>query len=119
MLLAALRPESLGTAGIKGLVSVERWKELCGKAVALVGSQTAFRKEARILQRLVKQYGAEEVEHMLAGAQLLKWTSLRSLGSADGLGRRWALATFWQSENHQKPQLESLAAVLKRKGLIP
>ena len=95
-----------------------KWRMLCGLAVQVCGSQPAFRKESNILKRLVKQFGPEETERFLRGALLLRWSSLTSLGSADGLGRRWALATFWQSENHQKPQLESLAAVLKRKGLI-
>lgn len=92
------------------------WKRLCGKAVALVGSQDAFRKEARILQRLVKQFGPDDVERMLLGAQLLGWDSLKSLGSAEGLGRRWALSAFWQSENKQPDRLASVAAVLKAKG---
>lgn len=81
------------------------WKKLCGQAVALVGSQEAFRKEARILQRLVKQFGPTTVEHMIAGAQLLHWTSLKSLGSADGLGRRWALARYWQEQNRHPAKL--------------
>lgn len=94
---------------------VENWKRLCGKAVALCGSQDAFRKEARILQRLVKQFGPDEVEHMLAGARLLGWSSLRSLGSKDGLGRRWALAKFWETENHKPAKTpERLKAILWR-----
>lgn len=95
---------------------VEIWKRLCGKAVALVGSQDAFRKEARILQRLVNQFGPAEVEHMIAGARLLGWTSLRSLGSKDGLGRRWAMAKFWETENRQPDRLASVAQLLKAKG---
>lgn len=95
---------------------VQNWKRLCGKAVALCGSQLAFRTEANILKRLVKQFGCDDVERMLAGAQLLHWTSLKSLGSQDGLGRRWALTAFWQSENRQPDRLASVAAVLKAKG---
>ena len=92
------------------------WKRLCGKAVQLCGSQDAFRKEANILKRLVKQFGSSEAERMLAGARLLGWTSLRSLGSKDGLGRRWALAKFWEQENKAPDRLASVAQVLKAKG---
>ena len=55
---------------------------------------------------------------MVKGAAALGWQDLRTINSKDGLGRRMAIARYWQSEHHQKPQLESLAAVLKRKGLI-
>ena len=94
------------------------WRRLCGKAVQIVGSQDAFRKEANILKRLVKQFGASEAERMLAGARLLGWRSLRSLGSKDGLGRRWALARYWQSENRKPDRLASVAQVLKAKGFL-
>ena len=91
------------------------WKRLCGKAVALVGSQETFRKESAILKRLVKQFGPDDVERMLVGAQLLHWNTLRSLGSKDGLGRRWALAKYWESENHKPAKTpERLKAILWR-----
>jgi hypothetical protein len=93
------------------------WMRLCGKAVTLCGSQEGFRKESNILKRLVKQFGASDVERMLVGAQLLGWTSLRSLGSKDGLGRRWALTKFWDSEKRQPKRLESLGQTFKRLGL--
>ena len=93
------------------------WKRLCGKAVQLCGSQDAFRKEANVLKRLVKQFGSSEAERMLAGARLLGWTSLRSLGSKDGLGRRWALAKFWEQENHTPTKLpERVRAILRSLG---
>lgn len=92
------------------------WPRLCGQAVRLCGGQESFRKESNILKRLVKQFGMGEVERMLLGAQLLGWDSLKSLGSAEGLGRRWALTAFWQSENKQPDRLASVAAVLKAKG---
>lgn len=95
---------------------VEIWRRLCGQAVALVGSQASFKKEANILKRLVQQYGSDDVERMIVGARLLNWTSLRSLGSKDGLGRRWALTRYWQSENKKPDRLSQIAEVLKAKG---
>ena len=95
----------------------ETWRRLCGKAVALTG-QTAFQHEARILQRLVRQFGPEETERMLEGARLLRWTTLRSLGSAEGLGRRWALERYWQETNRAPSRLASLGDVLQRRGLV-
>ena len=76
------------------------------------------KKEANILKRLVTRYGTEEVERMMAGAKLLGWRSLLGLNSADGLGRRMALAKFWESENKRpaRGSLESLAATLKSRG---
>jgi hypothetical protein len=97
--------------------AVLTWKQLCGQAVALCRSQATFQREARILSRLVKQYGAEEVEHMLIGAQSLGWTSLRSLGSAEGLGRRMAVQAYWRTQDRKAPdRLISLAAALKARG---
>ena len=94
------------------------WKTLCGLAVQLVGSQVVFRKESNILKRLVQRFGPEETERMIQGAMLLHWHSLTSLGSADGLGRRMALAKFWQTQNTKpaRQSLESLSAVLKARG---
>lgn len=91
---------------------------LCGMAVRLLGSQEAFRREARILKRLVERFGVEEVERMIVGARLLNWTSLKSLGSEEGLGRRWALTRYWQSENRKPDVLRSVAQVLKSKGFV-
>lgn len=94
------------------------WTRLAGQAVQFLGSQEAFKKEANILKRLVTRYGTEEVERMMAGAKLLGWRSLLGLNSADGLGRRMALAKFWESENKRpaRGSLESLAATLKSRG---
>ena len=78
------------------------WKKLCGIAVKICGSQEAFKKEAAILKRLVRQYGAGDVEVMLKGAQVLKWRSLTSLGSKEGLGRRWAVEAYWREHNAQR-----------------
>lgn len=75
----------------------EEWKRLCGLAVQLCGSQEKFRRESAILKRLVRQYGAEDVERMIRGAQKLGWNSLLSLGSAEGLGRRMAIQQFWKA----------------------
>jgi len=71
-----------------------------------------------IVKALWKKWPEREVEAMVKGAAALGWQDLRTINSKDGLGRRMAIARYWQSEHHQKPQLESLAAVLKRKGLI-
>ena len=98
---------------------MSEWPRLCGLAVKLVGSQEAFRREARILSRLVKKFGPLETERCLIGAQLMGWTSLRSLGSADGLGRRMASRAFWLNQEKRAPQaLESLGAILKQRGLV-
>ena len=84
--------------------------------MALCGNQDAFRSQARILKRLVQQYGAEEVGRMIEGARHLGWRSLRSLGSKEGLGRRMAVAAFWNRTKQGPSQLETVAALLKRKG---
>jgi len=94
------------------------WRRLCGLAVQLCGSQAKFKTEANILKRLVQQFGPSETERFLRGAQLMRWTSLTSLGSADGLGRRMALSRYWQDYNKQPSQIESLAKSLKRMGLV-
>lgn len=92
------------------------WRRLWELAEVLLGSPDVLKTECAILARLYHRFGAPDVERMLAGAQLLHWTSLKSLGSQDGLGRRWALSAFWQSENRQPDRLASVAAVLKAKG---
>lgn len=97
------------------------WRRLCGLAVQLVGGQDAFRPEARILQRLVRAYGADRTEYMILGAQRIGWRSLRSLGSRDGLGRRLAEAAYWQNQNSRRtkqPQhIANIFAELTRRGL--
>lgn len=92
-------------------------KRLCGLAVELCGSQVAFKREAAILKRLVKKFGAQEVEHMLRGAKYLGWNTLRSLGSAEGLGRRWAVEAYWQREKRRdwKPP-EALREIFAKWG---
>lgn len=92
------------------------WKKLYGLAEVLLRSPEVLKRELHIMARLYHKFGANEVERMLLGAQLLGWDSLKSLGSAEGLGRRWALTAFWQSENKQPDRLASVAAVLKAKG---
>ena len=67
--------------------------------MALCGSQRAFAKQAQILRRLFKGLGFEETEHLLEGARLLGWHELRSLGSKDGAGRRWAKEAYWRHQN--------------------
>ena len=96
---------------------MSEWTRLCGLAIKVCG-QEMFRREARILSRLVKKFGPLETERCLIGAQLMGWTSLRSLGSADGLGRRMASAKFWESEKRAPQRLESLGAILKQRGLV-
>jgi len=95
------------------------WRALCGKAVALCGSQQQFQQQARILKRLVQAYGPDEVERMIAGAQRLGWRDLKSLGSKEGLGRRWALEAFWQSEKRAPAKtLNALGDILQARGLV-
>lgn len=90
---------------------------LCGLAVQLCGSQEAFRKQANVLKRLVKQYGAKDVEVMLKGAQVLGWRDLVSLGSKEGTGRRWATSAYWHQQKRAPAEtLESVAATLKARG---
>ena len=90
------------------------WRHLCGLSIKLVGSQEAFRKEAAILKRLVKKFGPQETERCLIGAQLMGWTSLRSLGSADGLGRRMASAAYWRhQEKHPAKLPDQLKTILR------
>ena len=78
---------------------------MAGLAVKLVGSQEAFRRECAILKRVVKKYGPLETERCLIGAQLMGWTSLRSLGSAEGLGRRMASAAYWRHQEKHSAKL--------------
>lgn len=94
------------------------WKKLVVMSIKLLGSTEVFQKhEAHILKRLVKQYGAPEVEKMLAGATLLGWHSLRSLGSAEGLGRRMAIQRYWQDQNKRPAKLpERVKAILRTMG---
>lgn len=101
------------------MVDPKTWRSLCGKAVALCGNQATFQAQARILKRLVQVYGPVDVERMIAGARELGWRDLKSLGSKDGLGRRWALEAFWQSEKRAPAKtLNSLGDIFKAKGLI-
>ena len=86
-------------------VEGDAWRRLCGMAVQVVGGQEAFQREARILKRLVKNYGTERVEMMLGGARLLGWRSLRSLGSAEGLGRRMAETAYRHEQQRQNVKL--------------
>jgi len=96
------------------------WRTLCGLAVQLVGSQESFKKQSNILKRLFTRYGPEETERFLRGALLLRWSSLTGLGSADGLGRRMALAAWWQSQNSRKANLpESLGSILRKAQAQP
>lgn len=91
------------------------WRRLCGLAVELCGSQEKFRRESAVLKRLVKQYGSEDVERMLRGAKKLGWTSLLSLGSAEGLGRRMAIQQFWKAAE-KEPVAESVRDIFKGWG---
>ena len=89
------------------------WSRICGHAVAFLGTQEQFKRESNVLKRLVVKFGPLEVERMIAGATLLGWRSLLSLGSADGLGRRMALAKYWQSKNAHPAKIpERLKSIL-------
>lgn len=93
------------------------WPQLCGLAVQLCGGQSGFQPQARILARLVKQFGAQDVERMIRGAMALGWRDLKSIGSKDGLGRRWSLERYWQDQKKTPVEtLESVAQTLKARG---
>lgn len=101
------------------MVDPKTWRALCGKAVALCGSQATFQAQARILRRLVQVYGPVDVERMIAGARELGWHDLKSLGSKDGLGRRWALERYWQTQKGApKKTLDALGDILQARGLV-
>lgn len=94
------------------------WKRLCGLALKICGSQEVFKRESAILSRLRKRFGTADVERMLLGAHHLGWRTLRSLGSKDGLGRRWALEAYWQQQKKAPgKELERLGQTFKRLGL--
>jgi hypothetical protein len=95
------------------------WKQLAGLAVELCGGQDVFRRQCTILKRLVKQYGAKEVESMLRGALILKKTepdwNLVSLGSAEGSGRRKAREAYFATFKKGPAKLpEDLKAIMRR-----
>jgi len=92
------------------------WRRLWELAEVMLGSLELLKTECAILARLYRRFGAPDVERMLQGAMLMRWSSLTSLGSADGLGRRMALAAYWQRENKAPDRLASVAQVLKAKG---
>lgn len=52
-----------------------------------------------LIKRLLARWPLTEVEAMVKGAARLGWKSLRGVSSQDGLGRRWAQAAYWQSQN--------------------
>lgn len=79
----------------------------------MLGSQDQFKREANILRRLAKQYGPVRTEYMLRGAIAMHWTSLVSLGSKDGLGRRIAEKKYWDSQK-TAPLPESAKSIIRR-----
>ena len=52
---------------------------------------------------------------MVQGARILGWRSLKSLGSAEGLGRRLAESAYWREQNRPKGGMpESVKAILRQ-----
>lgn len=73
-------------------------------------------KNGSIVKQLIRKWGIDEVEVMVKGAALLKWQDLRAINSADGVGRRWAQAAYWQSQNargHAPKMPERVREILK------
>lgn len=79
----------------------------------------ALTMNGSIVKALWKKWGERDTEAMVKGAAALGWQDLRAVNSRDGLGRRMAMAKFWETENRQPAQqsLESLGASFKRLGL--
>lgn len=76
-------------------------------------------KNGSILKAMLRRWPESEVEAMVKGAHLLGWTSLLALNAAEGVGRRMAIAKYWDSQKRRPAQtLESLGAIFKAKGLI-
>lgn len=93
------------------------WGRLYGIALGYVGSEEALKGERHILKRLFVKFGPEDVERMIRGAQLLGWRSLVSLGSKEGVGRRWALEAYWRTQNQRGVRMpEIIKQVMREAG---
>lgn len=93
------------------------WRRLWELAEVMLGSPEVLKTECAILSRLYRRFGAPDVERMLQGAMLMRWSSLTSLGSADGLGRRMALTRYWQEQQKHPAKLpERVRAILRTMG---
>lgn len=77
-------------------------------------------RNGSVLKQLLQKWSERDVEAMVKGAALLGWTDLRAINSADGVGRRWAQAAYWQHANQERPRerLESLGDAMRSRGLI-
>jgi hypothetical protein len=93
-------------------MAMSDWPQLCGLAVVICGSQSAFRREARLLQRLNKKWGPEETATMLKGAKQLGWTSLKGLAGIDGVGRRMAVTACYDAEKRSPVSLHDFEGIL-------
>lgn len=93
-----------------------------GQQMAFVRARFASdpRRNGSILKQLWKRYGPDEVEVMVKGAALLGWKDLRGLWSKEGIGRRWGMQKYWESQRRApaRQQLESLGSVFKARGLL-
>ena len=77
----------------------------------------ALKRNGSCVKALWKKWGARNTEAMVKGAALLGWPDLRTINSADGLGRRMALAKFWAQENTRPPKMpERLLSIFQRLG---
>lgn len=56
-------------------------------------------RNGSIVKQLWRKWGERDVEAMVRGAALLGWADLRAINAKEGLGRRMAIARYWQEEN--------------------
>ena len=71
-------------------------------------------RDASVVKQQLKKRSAGEVEAMIRGAHQLGWKDLRAINSADGLGRRIAVAAYWPAQNQRVGKLpEQVGAILK------
>ena len=75
------------------------------------------KRNGSILKALVRRWGIQETNYMVRGANLLHWPSLYALNAEEGIGRRWAVAAFWDSQKKGGPSLEAVGQMLRKAGL--
>jgi hypothetical protein len=77
----------------------------------------AMARNGSIVKALFKRWPEPEVEAMVRGAALLGWQDLRAIYAAEGVGRRWAMAAYWNQENRKKTVVpESVKAIFRSMG---
>ena len=74
-------------------------------------------RNGSIVKALWKRWPERDVEAMVRGAAALGWQDLRTVNSADGLGRRMAMARYWQEQQKHPTKLpERVRAILRSLG---